>query len=149
MPENSDFWYYEFKETTCYCGDFHPPTFTPNYPHETDYIFGICYWEPFPDRLINDEEAYQRAINAKYYLWINRHWNLIGKNGDPLDFLKFIVSKLNSKFRISWPNPFENHPKFHRSDCYQIYPWRELIRRHFEPRAYVADRDLIISKKLF
>jgi hypothetical protein len=145
----SEFWNCEVKETTANGGNYHPPDFPKHYPSDTDIIIGICYQGNYPKHLETPDEAYQRSLNAKYYLWINinpKHWGLIGDEGSPLDFLIFLSKKQGQNFRISWPRPFENYPKFNRSECYQIYPYRELIRRNFEPRAYITDRDVIIHK---
>ena len=87
----SDFWNYEVKETFGFDGQYVRPSYPNTIPEGTDFVVGICYKDAFPDHLITVDEAYQRALDAKYYLLtidpIN-HWDLIGKSGSPLDFLK-------------------------------------------------------------
>jgi hypothetical protein len=157
----SDFWNFEIKET---CADlepvnengdiklerkFHPPNF--KFTGETDYYVGICYKDGMPKSNMTTDEVYQLAVDAKYYLWDQggKSFHEIGEKGGPKDFLEFL-SRLYTirtrQFDFSWPDPFDNYFRFNRTDLYQVHPWRELIRRHFDQGAIVLDRDLMIHK---
>lgn len=144
----SQFWNYEIKETAAHGGDFHAPECPQSYPHETDAVIGICYRNELPGKEISPDDAYLEAIQAKYYLWhgIDNRWELINNEGNPDDFLHYLASRNDTKFRISWPEPFENHPHFNNVSKYKVLSWRELIRRNFDSRAFVSDRDLLIHK---
>lgn len=145
LENDSEFLNFEVKETACYIyGIYSPPKFKNL--NGTDHYLGVCYREWF-NKNMEPDEVYKFAVEAKYYIYNKPTWMELGDNGSPLDFLIFL-SKLREgdNFEYSWPQPFENYWKFNRHDIYQVLPWRELLRRHFDQRAWIADRDLIIHK---
>lgn len=117
-----------------------------NYPRDTDLIIGEVFPMVFPRELINPDIAYQMALLATYWYWESNVWNYIGYAES---FLRFLVERTRKEgyvdWIISWPEPFPNHYTFNRPEIVQVRPLNELLRRHFDQDAYVADRDVIIE----
>jgi hypothetical protein len=134
---------FEWKETWKTDG---PPAPNPHYPSGVDLIMGASYKCPAPDYLINAEQAYVLSTHSIYWNWKNSKWEKIGGAHDLLLWLQ-VATRLDGyeDWNISWPEPFPNHYEFHNPTHVQLLPWRELLRCHFDQRAYIADIDMLIN----
>jgi hypothetical protein len=131
---------YEIKETY-EINKPKPPEIPRTYPWDTDYVFGVCYLGGLPLSRLKRDEAYQRALDATYYMLDKRAKKWV-EIGDAEAFVNWIASA--DSFDLSWPDEYPNCRKFARDDIYDVYPYRELVRRHIDQYAYVTDRDMMI-----
>lgn len=131
---------YEIKETYGIIKP-KPPGIPRVFPWDTHYIFGVCYLDELPLSRLKSDEAYQKALNATYYGY-NRKRKLWNEGKDAEAFIHWIAAIDN--FDVSWPEPYPNCRTFGREDIYDVLPYRELLRRHLDQKAYVADRDMMI-----
>ena len=142
---------FEVKETGCPVLDgaamYGPPSRPSKYPWDSAGVIGICYAGKMSGGLPTVDVAYEMAIYARYYEWRENDWHELG---GPDAFLGWLVERTSSAthedWGISWPDEYENAYQFGNPEQYQVEPYRELMRRHFDQAAYVADRDFMIEK---
>lgn len=111
-----------------------------HFPWDSDYMFGIRYSASLPSTRMDANVAYSLAIQAHYYEWCweDKEWESIGGPGEFLCRLAEIGC-----CEFSWPDPYPNCRSFKQAEYYDVYPWRELMRRHLHQKLYLSDRDLI------
>ena len=136
---------FEWKETW---ETSQPPGIPEKFPWDASWIMGASYPASAPITLITPDQAYSIAIQAVYWSWTRapRRWECIGDAGKLLVWLQG-ATRLEGyvDWRISWPEAFENAYRFNRPESVQVLPWRELLRRHFDQDAYIADYDMFID----
>ncbi len=116
-----------------------------NYPLDSNLLIGISYQGDSPKTLIMPDIAYGIAIEATYHRWFNE-WIHLGNAEELLKCIVQVSAKDGYKdWAYSWPEPFPNHYTFNCPESYQINPVRELLRRHFDQKSYMSDRDIIIE----
>ncbi len=137
---------FEWKETWA---TREAPTLPEKYPWEVHFIMGVSYPMEPPTKLLMPVEAYQAAIQAVYWHKPKayREWLMLGDAGR---FLSWLQEQTRCEgyldWKISWPETFANAYRFARPENVQVLPWRELLRGHFDQKAYIADYDMFIDE---
>jgi hypothetical protein len=119
-----------------------------NYPWDVDLIVGIVYPVDAPTVLLTQDAAYDLSKTGEYCVYDRRtqKWTVIGGPGDFVRWLAEVTDKPGRrKCLSSWPETFPNHRKFGKPEAYQIHPYRELIRRHFDQKVQISDYDFYID----
>jgi hypothetical protein len=135
------YWTFEFKETE---GEL---SWFVRAPGGTDFIVGVWYPVARPAVLLTPDAAYDLAKTGRYSYNPNPNepdeWRQIG---DWMDFIRWMGEKLDRPISLPEPFPDELRPHFKDWERTQVLPWRELIRRHFDPASYVTDVDMQIAR---
>lgn len=117
-----------------------PPSAPLHYPADVLGVFGASYpAKPTPE--MSADAVYKLALSARYFRWQprRRRWRDVGGPGG---WIRLLARAYHHEYR--WPEPYPNPRTFARPDIYQVLPERELLRRHYDQKAYLFDYDLCL-----